>query len=75
MVNENLSVMALCSLQIKDYVADHSVISRFRKELTDKKAFDRLLKQFNQQLRAKRIIVKEGTALVDATITNFPQKA
>jgi IS5 family transposase len=74
MVNENLSAMAFCGLQIEDDVPDHSVISRFRKELTEKKAFDRLLKKFNQQLKTKGIIVKEGVALVDAAITNSPRK-
>lgn len=74
MVNENLSAMAFCGLQIEDDVPDHSVISRFRKELTEKKAFDRLLKKINKQLMAKNIIVKEGAALVDAAVTDSPRK-
>lgn len=74
MVNENLSAMAFCGLQIEDDVPDHSVISRFRKELTEKKAFDRLLRKFNAQLKAKGIMVKEGAAIVDAAITDSPRK-
>lgn len=74
MVNENLSAMAFCGLQIEDNVPDHSVISRFRSELTEKKAFDRMLRKINDQLEKKSIMVKEGTALVDASITDTPRK-
>lgn len=74
MVNENLSAMAFCGLQIEDDVPDHSVISRFRSELTEKKAFDRMLKKINNQLEKKKIMVKKGSALVDASITDTPRK-
>lgn len=74
MVNENLSAMAFCGLQIEDDVPDHSVISRFRSELTEKKAFDRMLRKINDQLEKKKIMVKEGSALVDASITDTPRK-
>lgn len=36
-VNENLSMMHFCGLNIEDNVPDHSVLSRFRTELTPKK--------------------------------------
>lgn len=74
MVNENLSAMAFCGLQIEDDVPDHSVLSRFRSELTEKKAFDRMLRKINDQLEKKKIMVKEGSALVDASITDSPRK-
>ena len=73
MVNENLSAMYFCDLQIEDNVPDHSVLSRFRTELTQKKAFDRLLRKINKQLEQKGIMVKEGAALVDASITESPR--
>lgn len=74
MVNENLSAMDFCGLQIEDDVPDHSVISRFRSELTQKKAFDRMLRKINDQLEKKQIMIKEGAALIDASITNTPRR-
>lgn len=68
MVNENLSAMSFCGLILEDEVPDHSTISRFRKELTQKKAMDRILKKFNTQLEKHKVIVNTG-AKVDATIT------
>ena len=72
MVNENLSANAFCGLSIEDPVPDHSVICRFRKELTQKKAFDRILKKVNKQLKSHGIMVREGSAKVDASITETP---
>jgi transposase, IS5 family len=73
MVNENLSAMSFCGLQIEDEVPDHSVISRFRTELTQKKAFDRMLNKINKQLEEKKIMIKKGIAMVDASITDSPR--
>jgi IS5 family transposase len=42
-VNENLSMMRFCDLDIEDSLPDHNVLSRFRTELTEKKSFERLL--------------------------------
>jgi len=72
MVNENLAAMMFCGLQLEDDVPDHSTISRFRKELTEKQAHDRLLRKINQQLKDKGIVVKKGSAKVDASITESP---
>lgn len=74
MVNENLSAMLFCGLALEDNVPDHSTISRFRSDLSYKKAFDRLLRKINKQLELKGIIVKEGAAMVDASITDTPRK-
>ena len=49
-VNDSLSMMRFCDLEIEDKVPDHSALSRFRTELTEKKSFDRLLKRINRQL-------------------------
>jgi transposase, IS5 family len=72
MVNENLAAMMFCGLQLEDDVPDHSTLSRFRKELTEKKAHDRLLRKINNQLKQKGIVIKKGSAKVDATITDSP---
>ncbi len=73
MVNDSLSVMRFCGLELEDDVPDHSTISRFRKELTAKGAMDRLLKKINEQLKRKGVSEKEGKGtIVDATITQSP---
>jgi IS5 family transposase len=71
-VNENLSMMRFCDLEIEDSVPDHSVLSRFRTELTEKKAFDRLFKKINRQLVEHKVIIKNGAGIVDATLTDTP---
>lgn len=71
MVNDSLSMMDFCGLKIEDGVPDHSTLSRFRTELTQKKAYDRLLKKINQQLTKRKLIVKGGVK-VDASLTESP---
>ena len=70
--NENLSVMRFCGLKIEDPVPDHSTLSRFRTELTQKKAYDRILKKVNQQLTKHKLIVTNGKAKIDASLTESP---
>jgi IS5 family transposase len=65
-------MMRFCDLDIEDSVPDHSVLSRFRSELTDKKAFERLLKKINRQLVGRKVMIKNGIGIVDATITDSP---
>ena len=72
-VNENLSMMRFCDLDIEDSVPDHSVLSRFRSELTSKKAFDRLMKKINRQLALHKVIIRNGAGIVDATLTDTPR--
>jgi transposase, IS5 family len=38
MVNDTLSANAFCGLRVEDTVPDHSTLSRFRSELTEKRA-------------------------------------
>ena len=63
-------MMRFCDLDIEDSVPDHSVLSRFRSELTSKKAFDRLLKKINRQLALHKVIIRNGAGIVDATLTD-----
>ena len=72
MVNDNLSAMLFCGLQLEDDVPDHSTLSRFRTELTEKKAYDRLLRKINKQLESKKIKVTQGKGIVDASLTDSP---
>ena len=54
-------------LAIEDDVPDHSTISRFRKEVTERGLGRRLFKELTRQLDKKGLLVKQGT-LLDATI-------
>ncbi|WP_115599229.1 transposase [Bergeyella zoohelcum] len=67
-VNDSLSAMKFCGMQLEDSVPSYSVLSRFRSELTEKKAFDLLLSKINHQLEKHRIIIHQGVK-VDASIT------
>ena len=62
MVNDSLGAMHFCQLELEDDVPDHSTLSRFRKELVEKKAFDRFLRKINKQLKDKGLMIKEGSA-------------
>lgn len=72
MANENLSAMRFLGLSLEDDVPDHSTLSRFRSELTQKRAYDRILKKVNHQLSSHKLIVKNGSAKVDASLTESP---
>jgi IS5 family transposase len=72
-VNDSLSFMQFVGLHLEDEVPDHSVISRFRCELTKKEAFEKIFEHINAQLESKGLIVKTG-AIVDATVTDSPRK-
>lgn len=72
MVNDSFSAMRFCGLDIEDDVPDHSTLSRFRKELAEKKAYDRLLRKLNNQLKEKGIMLNNGSAQIDASITESP---
>jgi len=72
-VNDRISFIRFCGLRFEDAVPDHSSICRFRKALTAKKAYNKLLEVINDQLEAKNILVKQGT-IIDASITPSPRK-
>ena len=72
-VNDSLSMMRFCNLEIEDSVPDHSVLSRFRSELTKKRAFESLLHEINKQLARHNVIIRNGIGVVDATLTDTPR--
>jgi IS5 family transposase len=72
-VNDSLSMMRFCGLEIEDSVPDHSVLNRFRSELTEKKSFDRLLKKINRQLADHKLLIRNGAGIIDATLTDSPR--
>jgi IS5 family transposase len=72
-VNDTLSFMRFCGLQLEDDVPDHSVVCRFRKALSESGAWEVLLQQINTQLTRHGVLVKQG-AIIDASVTPTPRK-
>ena len=68
MVNDSLSAMKFCDLTIEDSVPGHSTLSRFKKELRDKDAHDRILSIFTGQLESQNLHIENGSARVDARL-------
>ena len=72
-VNDSISFSRFVGISLDDVVPDHSVLSRFRTEMTQKGAYEKLFKAINKQLEKHKIIVKKG-AIVDASIIDSPLK-
>lgn len=70
-VNDRITFSRFVGLSMDSKSPDHSVISRFRSHMTEKKAYEKLFKVLNKQLEKHHIIVKTG-AIVDASITSSP---
>ena len=70
-INDSIKFTKFLGLSLEDCVPDHSVISRFRKEMSDKNVLKKLLGELNRQLSKHNIIVKSG-ASIDASITRSP---
>ena len=68
MVNDSLSAMKFCNLTIEDNVPGHSTLSRFKKELSDKDAIDKILEVIHSQLAALGLKIIRGKAKVDARL-------
>ena len=73
MANVNLHVLCFLGLALEDDVPDHSVLSRFRTQLTKAQAWDELLAEINRHLEGRRLLVKTG-CYVDASLTHSPRK-
>lgn len=72
-VNDSISFSRFVGISLDDSVPDHSVLSRFRTELTKQGCYDKLFKAMNKQLQKHKITVKSG-AIVDASIIDTPLK-
>ena len=68
-VNDTLSAMRFCGLQLEDEVPDHSVVCRFRKAMNKSGAWDELLSLIINQFTKHGISVNSGAAMVDASVT------
>jgi IS5 family transposase len=72
-VNDRISFSRFVGIGMEEKCPDHSVISRFRSALTQKKAFDKLLIAINKQLQERSILVNTGV-IIDASITDTLRK-
>ncbi len=70
-VNDSISFGRFVGISLDSPVPDHSVISRFRTELTKKGVYEKIFRAMNKQLEKHEIIVKSG-AIVDASIIDTP---
>jgi len=68
MVNDSLSAMKFCDLTIEGSVPGHSTLSRFKKELREKDAYERIMLKFTEQLSDQGLTIENGTARVDARL-------
>lgn len=72
-INDSISFSGFCDLSIDEVAPDHSTLSRFRKELTEKKVYEKVFSAMNKQLEKHNILVKTG-AIVDASVIDSPFK-
>lgn len=72
-VNGSISFNGFVGISLDEQVPDHSVISLFRRDLTQKSVYGKLFKKLNKQLDKHKILVKSG-AIVDASIVDSPLK-
>ena len=70
-INDSIKFTKFLGLSLEDSVPDHSVISRFRKEMSQKNAMKKVLGELNRQLTKHKIIIHTGV-LVDASVTVSP---
>ena len=70
-INDSIKFTRFLGLSLEDAVPDHSVISRFRKELSERNGMKKILGELNRQLVKHKIIIKSGV-LVDASVTTSP---
>ena len=72
-LNDSISFSQFAGLSLDAKSPDHSVLSRFRTELTKKQVYEKLFEELNRQLEKHKVIIKSG-AIIDASITPTPLK-
>ena len=72
-LNDSISFSRFVGLSLDDKSPDHSVLSRFRSELTQKGIYEKLFRELNKQLEMHKVIIKTG-ALIDASVTDTLRK-
>ncbi|XOD67214.1 MAG: transposase [Flavobacteriales bacterium Tduv] len=69
LVKKSLSFIRFCGFRLEDQIPDHTTLCRFRNEIVAKKAYERLLKKINKELKKHQAIVKTEM-IVNASITS-----
>ncbi len=72
-LDDRLSFRRFVGLSVSEKAPDHSVFSRFRDQLIQRKIHEQLFNELEHQLRNSGLIVKKGT-LVDATVIEAAPK-
>ncbi len=70
-VNDSLSAMKFCNLKIEDDIPGHGTLSRFKKELTDQKAYQKILDEIDKQLHKHQLKIIKGQAKIDAKLCSL----
>jgi len=73
-VNDRLSFSRSVGLGMEDVAPDSTTVCRFRYILVEAKLYDDVFREINRQLEVKGVIVKRGTTIVDASITDTPRR-
>lgn len=71
MVNDSLSAMKFCNLKIEDDIPGHSTLTRFKKKLLEKKAYENIMDKVNEQLQFNKVKITPGKAKIDAKLIAF----
>jgi IS5 family transposase len=71
-VKDSLCAIRFLEIELNQSIPDHSTLSRFRTELVNKKAFDRLLRKVNKQLSRNKLKLNKGKTIIDASLTISP---
>ena len=71
MVNDSISAMKFCNLKIEDDIPGHGTLSRFRRKLTDQKAYSKIMEKIDQQLSEHQLQIIKGQAKVDARLISI----
>ncbi len=71
MVNDSISAMKFCNLKIEDDIPGHGTLSRFKRELTDQKAYSKIMGKIDQQLSEHQLQIIKGQAKVDARLISI----
>ncbi|XOD68175.1 MAG: transposase [Flavobacteriales bacterium Tduv] len=67
LVKNSIGCVCFCGFRLEDQILDHTTLCRVRNEIVAKKAYKRLLKRINKELKKHQTIVKTGV-IVNAQV-------
>jgi IS5 family transposase len=72
-LSDRLSFRRFVGLSLEEEVPDHSTLSRFRKQMAQRRLGERVFAEVNRQLERRGLMVKRGT-LIDASLVEASVK-